>query len=214
MADRHVHLSCCLIGFCVLVHNADVHHATKSLSTCRTYDQLWAEGIELLRRHAEPAGGTVVISAQSLPDWQRAYAGTLQAVRKLDAAASGTVHPQREPALRAALEAAVGRLVELRTAVDAAELAAALAASVRVPAAAAGGSKKGGAVKPKARPESGIDARPADARPSLPTLDEAAEQLGFTSAEMDVPVPASMTLQGRQVCGHAAHTHNQWRTAR
>ena len=180
---------------------------------CRTYDQLWAEGIELLRRHAEPAGD-VVVSAQSLPEWQRAYVGTLQAVRKLDAAAAGTVHPQRVPALLAALEAAVGRLVELRTAVDAAELAAALAASVRVPAAAAGGNKKGGAVKLKARPEGGKEARPADARPSLPTLDEAAEQLGFTSAEMEVPVPSSLTLQGRQVCTHAEHTHNQWRTAR
>ncbi len=135
--------------------------------------------------------------------------GTLQAVRKLDAAAAGVVHPQRAPALLAALQAAVGRLVELRTAVDAAELAAALAASVRVPTAAAGGDKKGGAMKLKARPESGKDARPADARPSLPTLYEAVEQLGFTSAEMEVPVPASLTLQGRQVCRYAVHFHNQ-----
>ena len=170
-----------------------------SVSTCRTYDQLWAEGIELLRRHAEPAGG-VVVSAQSLPEWQRAYVGTLQAVRKLDAAAAGMVHPQRAPALLAALEAAVGRLVELRTAVDGAELAAALAASVRVPA-AAGGGKKGTALKPK--PDSAADAGAGNVRPSLPTLYEAAEQLGFTSAEMEAPVPASLLLRGRQVRGRA-----------
>ena len=66
---------------------------------------------------------------QSLPAWQRAYVGTLQAVRKLDAAYAGMVHPQRGPACRAALEASLGRLVELRAAVDAGTLAAALAAS-------------------------------------------------------------------------------------
>ena len=160
----------------------------------------------MLRRHAEPAEGVVVISAQSLPEWQRTYVGTLQAVRRLDAASAGMVHPQRAPALRAALEAAVGRLVELRTAVDAAELAAALAASVRVPAAAAGSSgRKGSVAKPKPRSDSAKNADLADARPSLPTLYEAAEQLGFTPAEMEVPVPASLLGQGRQVHGHADH---------
>ena len=140
----------------------------------------------------------MAISAQSLPAWQRAYVGTLMAVRKLDAAAQGMVHPQRAPALLAALEAAVGRLVELRTAVDAAELAAALQASVGVALTAASGKK--GSAKPKGRPDSSKAAAPAFLPPSVRSLDEAAEQLGCTTAEMEVPVPAALLERGRQVC--------------
>ena len=165
--------------------------------THRTYDQYWAEGIDLLRRHTESPEG--VILAASLPAWQHAYVGTLMAVRKLDAAATGMVHPQRAPALLAALGAAVGRLVELRAAVDAAELAAALAASSRAPVSSSG--KQGGA-KSKRRPDSGLAAEPGAPLPTVPTLEEAAEQLGYTTAEMEVPVPANLLELGCQVSRH------------
>ena len=168
---------------------------TASSMARRTYDQYWSEGIDLLRRHAEPALG--VISAQSYPLWQRAYVGTLMAVRRLDAAAAGMVHPQRAPALRIALEAAVGRLVELRTALDAAGLAAAVAATT---ATAGAGRKGGGRAPPKGRPASGKAAAAAVAPPpSLPTLAEAAEQLGCTWEELEVAVPASLLKDGHQV---------------
>ena len=119
------------------------------------------------------------------------------AVRRLDAAAAGMVHPQRAPALRAALEAAVGRLVELRTAMDAAALAAAVAASKG----SSGAGKQGsGRAPPRGRPATGGKAAATIAPPpSLPTLAETAEQLGCTWDELEVPVPASFLEDGRQV---------------
>ena len=127
--------------------------------------------------------------------------GTLQAVRKLDAAYAGMVHPQRGPALRAALEAALGRLVELRAAVEAGTLAAALAAT------AAGASPVGG---PKAEgaktggPKAGgakAAASSAQAQPTaVPALTAALQELNLTPQELEIPVPTYLVAMRAQVC--------------
>jgi len=51
---------------------------------------------------------------QDLPGWAAAYVRHLQTVRKLAHAHDQVVQPQKRADLRAALEAALARLVELR----------------------------------------------------------------------------------------------------
>lgn len=130
---------------------------------------------------------------QSLPAWQRAYVGTLQAVHKLDAAYAGMVHPQRGPALRSALEAALGRLVELRAAVEAGTLASALAAATA--SAAPAGAKAAAA---------GAQAQPS----AVPSLADAIQELKLTPHDLEIPVPTYLVAMRAQVRG-SPHPHTR-----
>ena len=54
------------------------------------------------------------VQVQDLAIWARLLLGYSKAARILDKAYVGCIHPQRRPALRTALAAALGRILEIR----------------------------------------------------------------------------------------------------
>ena len=55
-----------------------------------------------------------VVQAPDAVAWARLQLGYMHAARTLDQAHHGCIHPQRRPALRTAMVAALGRLLEVR----------------------------------------------------------------------------------------------------
>jgi hypothetical protein len=82
-------------------------------------------GPALHGRRIACAAHTRAAWAQDLPGWAAAYVRHLQTVRKLAEAHDQVVQPQKRADLRAALEAALARLVELRHYLARADLAVA-----------------------------------------------------------------------------------------
>ena len=64
-------------------------------------------------RHAH-LGVAGLPAPQTLEDWARIYIRYLQTLRKLDEAHAGVVQPQKRRAVRGALDACLGRVLELR----------------------------------------------------------------------------------------------------
>ena len=80
-----------------------------------TYDALWRQGVmdllDLLEAE-NPEDSALV--PKDLPEWSCVYIGYIQTLRKLETAYDQIVHPQKRQEIKQAVEACMGRMLEIR----------------------------------------------------------------------------------------------------
>ncbi|KAI8469151.1 MAG: hypothetical protein J3K34DRAFT_514240 [Monoraphidium minutum] len=80
-----------------------------------TYDIMWREAImELLDQLEAENPEDASLAPKDLPEWAVIYTRYLQIFRRLEAAYDQVVHPQKRQDIRRALEACMGRMLEVR----------------------------------------------------------------------------------------------------
>jgi len=81
-----------------------------------TYDALWRQGVmELLDLLEAENPEDPALVPKDLSEWSCVYIGYVQTLRKLEAAYDQMVHPQKRQEIKKAVEACMGRMLEVRT---------------------------------------------------------------------------------------------------
>ena len=89
--------------------------ATNTSPLCSTYDIMWRESMmDLLDQLEAENPEDRTLAPQEFPEWACVYIKYLQIFRRLEHAYDQMVHPQKLIDLKRALEACMGRMLEVR----------------------------------------------------------------------------------------------------